>query len=194
MATLPVSYTSSTASVANLSTAFWAHRAVFNRVQAMFDLMIKDVEALQAQLEGASETLQARLDASYHGGPADMLAVTKAYSDNADAVVAAFAELDGTLLSHYPDGYCNGCGHGLSHHIGYPAWWLKAVNYSAGPPPTPAPPALAHGGRSSHEGDSHTDSMVSAASCTQSKCLLLRDQPLEMRDCVLECYSNMAEI
>ena len=101
MAKLPASYTSANPGVANLNTAFWAHRAVFNRVQAMFKFMILDVQKLQGALEGASETLQVKLDASYRSRE-DLPAITSAYCENADAVVTAFAELDARLLSEYP--------------------------------------------------------------------------------------------
>jgi len=52
---------------------------------------------------------------------------------NAQSVVARWWLLADELMEKYADGNVDG------NAQGYPAWWLKAVEYSSGPPPVPSP-------------------------------------------------------
>ena len=75
---------------------------------------------------------------------ADILSISTAFAHNAEVVVSAWWNLTDTLLLHYADGYCNGCGHGARHQ-GYSEAWLGYTNYSKGPPPSPpVPPPQLH--------------------------------------------------
>ena len=70
---------------------------------------------------------------------ADIISISTAFAHNAEVVVSAWWNLTDTLLLHYADGYCNGCGHGARHQ-GYSETWLGYTNYSKGPPPSPPVP------------------------------------------------------
>eukprot|EP01059_Diplonema_ambulator_P000320 TRINITY_DN10269_c0_g1_i2.p1 TRINITY_DN10269_c0_g1~~TRINITY_DN10269_c0_g1_i2.p1 ORF type:complete len:547 (+),score=117.87 TRINITY_DN10269_c0_g1_i2:51-1643(+) len=127
MDTIPVAYNSSTGTL-DRTKAFWVHRILLNIAQIKYQYMIVDIKSLQSQVESNSLNLQETLDKWYLAHH-NMSYLTAAYTQNAESVVAQFAQLIDTLLQHYPDGYCNGCGHGLPHEIGYPTWWLDAVGY-----------------------------------------------------------------
>lgn len=70
-------------------------------------------------------------------------------------LIAKGWRLSETLLARYGEGFCDSCGHG-PRHLGYPAWWLRAVNYSAGRVPHTAnqpnsTQASKHGGINRHD-------------------------------------------
>lgn len=50
-------------------------------------------------------------------------------------VMLAWWQLADDLMLRYADGYCHDCA-AEPYHLGYPAWWLRAVNYTNGPPPS----------------------------------------------------------
>eukprot|EP01064_Diplonema_japonicum_P026521 TRINITY_DN37975_c0_g1_i1.p1 TRINITY_DN37975_c0_g1~~TRINITY_DN37975_c0_g1_i1.p1 ORF type:complete len:558 (+),score=110.93 TRINITY_DN37975_c0_g1_i1:50-1675(+) len=127
MDTIPIAYNSSTGTL-DRTKAFWVHRILLNVAQIKYQYMIVDIKEMQAFSEGNSLSLQKELDATYLKNH-DMGQVTAAFTQNANNIVKNFSQLSDTLIQHYPDGYCNGCGHGLPHVLGYPAWWLESVGY-----------------------------------------------------------------
>lgn len=130
MESVPQSYTNATMGSVDRGNAWWASRYLYNLLQLKWSYMIQDVRALQLRVENASAKLQARLDATYRG-PADLPAVTAAYSRNADAAVRAQWRLADDLMVMYADGYCHSCGRG-PYRLGYPDAWLRAANFSGG--------------------------------------------------------------
>lgn len=134
---LPASHTNNSLGEVTRGVGAWqASRYVFNIAQLKFNHMIRDIRAAQALHENRSLALQQNAtDQFLRDG--DVKALSAAHAANARTVVAAWWELSDVLLLRYADGYCNGC-EVTPRHIGYPAWWLLAVNYTAGPPPTAA--------------------------------------------------------
>ena len=60
-------------------------------------------------------------------------ALTAALARVAKLNLAAVADLFDLLMFKYADGWVNTPT--LGDGVGYPAWWLKDVNYTRGPPP-----------------------------------------------------------
>ena len=141
MSALPVGHQTATLDAVGRNVSAWqASRFVFNICQLKFDYMIEDIRALQRLYEGHSYDLQSQLDASYTTGGVDLAFVQATYIRNSEALVSAWWELADSLILHYADGFCNGWAPCMNarygRRIGYPAWWLQAVNFSAGPPPS----------------------------------------------------------
>jgi len=173
MGSIPASHSNSSAGMVDMSTAFWLSRALFNRAQEAFRYMIVDIRTAQEEAEATSRAAQAAIDAAFVASR-NLTAASAAYASNAAQVMRALAALFDSLLDKYPDGYCNSCGRGLPHHLGYPAWWLRAVNYSHGVAPVAQPQPVAEGG---------------AAGCTRARCLAI-DGAGEFERCVRGCFSG----
>ena len=60
-------------------------------------------------------------------------ALTAALARVAKLNLAAVADLFDLLMFKYADGWVNTPT--IGDGVGYPAWWLKDVNYTRGPPP-----------------------------------------------------------
>jgi dipeptidase len=114
-------------------SAWWAHRYLYNIVQLRYDLMILDVVKLQQLHESRSLELQAYIDLTYPTGALSMSDVTEMVNTNALQVVRDFWALSDDLVMAYADGYCNGCDQATSRYLGYPAWWLEAVDAPLNP-------------------------------------------------------------
>lgn len=129
--------------------ALWAHRSVFSLAQLRFSHAIDEIRRTGDTLEASSFKLQARWDARLAHvatvSEAEHFALTREYLANANATVAAWWSLSERLLEHFGEGYCNaGKPECASRELGYPTWWLKAVDYKDGKQPhTPYnPPSI----------------------------------------------------
>ena len=119
------------------SKAWWVHRILLNVASLKYNYTIVPINAQQQESEDAARALVAANDAAYlkHG---TMAPITASYNAHAAKVTETFAALGDTLLQHYADGFCNGCG--LGHHVlPYPDWWLREVGFDK----HPSPPAAA---------------------------------------------------
>ncbi|CAM9128024.1 unnamed protein product, partial [Ectocarpus fasciculatus] len=128
--------------VFDLTTSFWAHRAVLNFAQIKFSYIIKDIQALQSEMESTSQKLVSELVTKYSRLPVvttDMKEdITEVLISNVLEVRDAFVSLFYELVYKYADGYLNSinaAGKFTSASTGYPAWWLEAVGFTDGPPP-----------------------------------------------------------
>lgn len=126
---VPLPYQNGNPDTFNRSSAYWAHRNVFNIAKIKYSYAMTDVRALQAQFESEGEELVARLDAP-GTTPAQM---TAAYFEHAGKVHQAFWDLADRIVGRYADGWLDD-----KTALGYPDWWLKAVGYENGPPPPPS--------------------------------------------------------
>jgi dipeptidase len=131
--------------VYNLSSSFWVHRNVHNLAQIKFSFMIRDIQALQQQVEKQSLALVNELSSSYLDASVGLKdsaveSITDALSKNAEKVRLQFFQLMHELLFKYADGYINYWDHDksifISESASYPQWWLDAVGYADGPPDT----------------------------------------------------------
>lgn len=129
--TVPAAFQIGDPTALSRQSAYWAFRYVFNVAKIKYSYAMKDVQALQTQLEQEGLELVARLDAE-----ADRLTavdVEAAMASHAAKVVESFWQLADNLIQNYSDGWLKD-----GSVPGYPEWWLKAVGYQNGPPPVPS--------------------------------------------------------
>jgi len=95
-----------------------------------FVYAIQDIQAAQAFFEKRGETLVKRWQ-SKSGN------LTAEVHEHAAQVLKSWWLLGDQLMAKYADGYVTipAGDHDVSTPSGYPAWWLAAVGYPAGPPP-----------------------------------------------------------
>jgi hypothetical protein len=136
---IPTSFRSGHQLEFDRSTAFWAACIVSNIANLKWYYMIKDIEAVQNQMESNSIALISKL--STYDNAAQ---IEKELFANAAATVDALAQLQDLLLFKYASGFVNEPPTAMSQMKGYPAWWLQAVGYTDGPPPPPTTPKCCH--------------------------------------------------
>mmetsp|Transcript_25962 Transcript_25962/g.43787 ORF Transcript_25962/g.43787 Transcript_25962/m.43787 type:complete len:653 (-) Transcript_25962:36-1994(-) len=131
--------------VMDKSTNFWAYRMVMNLAQIKFNYIIVDIRESQLSLESESQKLIDNISEKYNHADFSSLAtkqeITSLLTRNVGNVRDSFLELFDTLMFKYADGWINSWdADGFSSiNTGYPAWWLEAVNYAAGPGPLVSP-------------------------------------------------------
>ena len=121
------------------TSAFWAACFVHNIANLKWSYAIRDIQARQTQLELASIAMVAKTDKLYTSNQ-DMTEVESEYRRNIEAVVSSLWSLSDEIMFKYASGFVNVLPDDMSQMVGYPAWWLKAVGYSEGPPPPPTVP------------------------------------------------------
>uniref|UniRef100_A0A7S0L7U0 Dipeptidase n=1 Tax=Coccolithus braarudii TaxID=221442 RepID=A0A7S0L7U0_9EUKA len=117
------------------TSLYWGVRYLFNYAQLRRNAMIEHINELQAAAHNTSLSLQARLDRS---GTITAAELTAVYSANAISVRDEIFSLADSLFFRYSDGYINEVGSDgvlASKGGSYPDEWLRAVNYTNGPPP-----------------------------------------------------------
>ena len=113
-------------------TMLWKVRYVANLMDLKFSYMVKDVREAQRSLEGSARVAVEDAAAAFlKDGSTE--ALTAALARVAKLNLAAVADLFDLLMFKYADGWVNTPKLGAG--VGYPAWWLKDVNYTRGPPP-----------------------------------------------------------
>ncbi len=121
---VPEAYSNNSFSGLNRSgDAFNAARFVHNVAQIKFKDAIQDIRAAQADAERRGRDVVREMDAMSRDDAGD------AASQHAMATAKRWWDLSDELVLKYADGYCNGCG-SEPRNEGYPAWWLRLVNYS----------------------------------------------------------------
>ena len=118
-------------------SAFWAFRYVENLANLKFSYIIQDINAARNTITNAAIKLQSTIDQEYIKDN-DITLVTDKYISFADRLVKRWWDFADEIMFKYSDGYINEGKDQLNP--GYPAWWLKQVNYTSGPPDPPAPP------------------------------------------------------
>ena len=99
-----------------------SHRYVWNIVRIKYRYMIEIVRMHQQEAESAASHLIARLQSN----PSDGNAVEETHA-LANHVLQNWSALPDELILQFADGY---------NTPTYPDWWLKAVGYESGPPPS----------------------------------------------------------
>lgn len=149
---IPAAYRSGHQLDFSRTSAFWAACVVHNVANLKWSYMIKDIEAVQNDLETKSVALVSQLVEllSFEQQTGKSLlsksAVAAALEENAKTIVAALWKLSDALLFKYASGFVNEIPPNgeMSQMVGYPAWWLQAVDYQNGPPPPPTTPKCCH--------------------------------------------------
>jgi len=143
---LPVSYQIGSKHKFTRDSAWWAFDFINNFADLKYSYMIKDINALQEQIEGKQFAMQPAIEAAalelYKKDP-DLAKefLTQYCVNNANDVVAEFWELADLLIAKYNDGRLNIPGVKIGKGVGYPAWWLEQVEYGPiEPPETEAAP------------------------------------------------------
>eukprot|EP00928_Gymnodinium_smaydae_P066726 TRINITY_DN49691_c0_g1_i1.p1 TRINITY_DN49691_c0_g1~~TRINITY_DN49691_c0_g1_i1.p1 ORF type:complete len:617 (-),score=28.52 TRINITY_DN49691_c0_g1_i1:38-1849(-) len=128
---VPKAYEVANPDVFDRTSAYWAHRFVFNLAQLKYSYAIQDVQALQTSLEEKAKQMVRGFDASC-GATCNPERMASAYNAHSIVVLDSFWNLTNALVVKYADGYISD-GPPLS----YPDWWLRIVGYTRGPPPPP---------------------------------------------------------
>jgi len=136
---IPKSFRSGHHNTFDRKSGFWAACFVHNIANLKWSYAIKDIEARQTQLELASVAMVSKMDELYNANQ-DMTEVESVYQQNIAAVVSSLWSLSDEIMFKYASGFVNEAPNNMSQMVGYPAWWLKAVEYSEGPPPPPTLP------------------------------------------------------
>lgn len=114
-------------------SAYWAHRYVFSVAKIMYNHAMRNVTAVQKQLEDAGVQLVAEIDAQFDAGNSmNTTQLSSMYTKHAERVLSAFWALPDLIVAWYSDGWLAD-----KANVGYPDWWLKAVGYEQGPPTIP---------------------------------------------------------
>jgi dipeptidase len=128
-------------------SAFWAATYTQNIANLKWSYAIKDIEKRQKLLEGLSVTLVSALEQQYQID-GNFTAVESGILENAAEIVSSLWSLSDELMFKYASGFVNEAPDSMSEMVGYPAWWLKQVGYSEGPPPPPTKPKCCHPAKS----------------------------------------------
>ncbi|MCB1185309.1 C69 family dipeptidase, partial [bacterium] len=128
---IPPSYATGTLGRFSWDSAWWVFNFVSNYVNLKYEPMVRDVMAVQAEIEGdfldlqpAVETTAAALAAS---DPALMRRYLTDYSvQHAEMVTDRWRALGEHLLTKYNDGFIKD-DRGRPQETGYPEAWLRAV-------------------------------------------------------------------
>jgi len=128
---LPYSYTIGSIQKFSWESAWWVFNFVSNFCNLKYSYMIKDIQAVQSDLEGKSLELQPTIEktalALYKSDPALMTRYLTDYSiSNAEMVVDRWRELGEFLIMKYNDGYVKDST-GDPKDVGYPESWLREV-------------------------------------------------------------------
>ncbi|NIS15086.1 MAG: dipeptidase, partial [candidate division Zixibacteria bacterium] len=128
---IPKSYTVGSLQDFTWESAWWVFNFVSNFCNLKYSYMIKDIQAVQQELEGFYIEMQPRIEQmaleiseSDHDLMIEFL--TRYSVDNAENVVNRWRELGEHLIVKYNDGYVKN-EKGRPEEVGYPESWLKKV-------------------------------------------------------------------
>jgi dipeptidase len=128
---IPKSYTVGSLQDFTWESAWWVFNFVSNFSNLKYSYMIKDIQAVQQELEGFYIEMQPRIEQmaleiseSDHDLMVEFL--TRYSVDNAENVVDRWRELGEHLIVKYNDGYVKN-EKGRPEEVGYPESWLEKV-------------------------------------------------------------------
>jgi dipeptidase len=136
MTEVPASYSTGSLREFSHASAWWAFDFVSNWADLKFSYMIQDIREKQSLLEGKAFREQSVVEQTaatmYETDPDSAREYLTDYCvSHAEDVVAQWWDFSDHLITKYHDGYVNIPEIGKS--VGYPAWWLEAVEYDKGP-------------------------------------------------------------
>jgi len=112
-------------------SAWWVFNFVANYANLKYSYMVKDIQKVQAALEGQFISLQPVIEKTaidlYKKDPELLVRYLTNYSvTNGEMVVKRWIELGEFLLTKYNDGYVKN-ERGRARGVGYPSEWLREV-------------------------------------------------------------------
>jgi len=112
-------------------SAWWVFNFVSNYANLKYSYMVKDIQKVQAALEGQFISLQPVIEKTaidlYKKDPELLVRYLTNYSvTNGEMVVKRWIELGEFLLTKYNDGYVKN-ERGRARGVGYPSEWLREV-------------------------------------------------------------------
>ncbi|MCK4814396.1 C69 family dipeptidase, partial [bacterium] len=131
IAELPESYTVGGLKRFSWDSAWWVFNFVANYANLKYSYMVKDIQKVQAALEGQFISLQPIIEKTaidlYKKDPELLVQYLTNYSvTNGEMVVKRWIELGEFLLTKYNDGYVKN-ERGRPRGVGYPSEWLREV-------------------------------------------------------------------
>jgi dipeptidase len=128
---LPKAFTVGDLQKFSWDSAWWVFNFVANYANLKYSHMVKDIQKVQAALEGQFLKLQPVIEKTaleLHKTDAELLArfLTNYSVSQGDQVVKRWLELGEYLLTKYNDGYVKD-ERGRPRGVGYPSAWLKEV-------------------------------------------------------------------
>jgi len=115
-------------------SAWWAFNFVSNYADLKYSYMIEDIKAVRDPLETEFFAVQPIIEKSaielYEQDPNLARSFITTYTNScAIRVVDAYWKLASQLVGRYTDGYVYGDETYKRESVGYPDWWLKAVDF-----------------------------------------------------------------
>jgi dipeptidase len=129
--TLPAAYTAGSLQRFSWDSAWWVFNLVSNYAYLKYSYMIKDIQAVQADLESAAISLQPSVEKTaldLAGENPDLMKryLTDYSVSHAEMVFDRWRELCVDLITKYNDGYVKD-NEGRPQDAGYPESWLEQV-------------------------------------------------------------------
>ena len=133
---MPTAYSVGSLQHFSWDSAWWVFNFVANIANLKYSYMIKDIQAVQRELEGAVLALQPAVERTAlelsRSDPGLMVRYLTDYSvSHGEQVVRRWRELGEDLLTRYNDGYVKD-ENGRPREVGYPEEWLKRVVHDKG--------------------------------------------------------------
>ncbi len=128
---VPASYARGDLQTFSWDSTWWVFNLVANYAQLKFSYMVKDIQAVQRELEGNFFALQPAIEstaaAMAKSDPARARRLLTDYCVSAgEQVDRRWRELAGKLFAKYNDGYVQDAN-GQPQEVGYPETWLRDV-------------------------------------------------------------------
>jgi len=139
---LPAAYQQGDTATFDRDVAFWVFNFLANYACLKYCYMIKDIVALQQQLENQAVALVAATDAAAQqlaDKHPEMLGdyLARFCSDQSAHLLDDWRALTDRLIQKYSDGFQNHPA--VATEVGYPEWWRDQVGYADGPKSYGAP-------------------------------------------------------
>ncbi len=128
---VPPSFATGKLSEFTWDSAWWVFNFVANFANLKYSYMVKDIEAVQEELEGGMISRQPEIEKAalelYRSDPDSMAAFLTDYSvEQGEFIVRSWRKLGEFLIQKYNDGYVQDEDY-RSHEKGYPEDWLREV-------------------------------------------------------------------
>jgi len=126
-------------------SAWWAFNFVSNWADLKYSYMIEDIKAVRDPFEAEFFAVQPTIEKAaielYQQNPALARSFLTTYTNScATRIVDAYWKLASQLVGRYADGYVYGDDTYKRDSVGYPDWWMKAVDFGKSTTPPEGSP------------------------------------------------------